>query len=50
MPSTDKWYACKLEASKPENQEALRKLAEGYAREDLEAVSEFVKGEEDGES
>ena len=28
MPSTDMWYACKIEAAKPENQEALRKLAE----------------------
>jgi len=32
MPSTDMWYACPIESQKPENQEALRKLAEEYGR------------------
>lgn len=27
-PSIDKWYACPIEESKPENQQALRELAE----------------------
>ena len=27
-PSIDKWYACPIESSKPENQQALRELAE----------------------
>lgn len=30
MHSTDMWYACPIESQKPENQEALRKLAEDY--------------------
>ena len=27
-PSMDKWYACPIESSKPENQQALRELAD----------------------
>lgn len=27
-PSMDKWYACPIESSKPENQQALREYAE----------------------
>lgn len=32
MPSMDKWYACPIEAEKPENQKDLEAMAEWYSQ------------------
>ena len=33
-PSSDTWYACPIEAEKPENKKALQEYAEWYGSED----------------
>lgn len=35
-PATDKWYACPIEAKKPENQKALEDWVEQLAKENKE--------------
>ena len=35
-PSTDMWYACPIESSKPENQEALLEYAKDIERKGAE--------------
>lgn len=35
-PTTDKWYACPIEARKPENQKALEDWAKQLAKENTE--------------
>lgn len=33
MPSSDKWYACPIEAEKPENKQEIEKMAQWYAEQ-----------------